>query len=406
MNINELVEAVKAELEILSYSKHTRKVLNRHFGAFQSYMAANSVDSYTAEIGAQFLREKYGYPFVPDGRLRSSVQDAARSIELLSSYQETGAISRRRRRKTERTVNDPKIQKVIDDYILSIKDNHRGVHAVKRHIYDTCEFVEYLFSRRVYDLEAITADDISAYIGTFIGAAHGTRKEKLYHLRYILRFLHQQQITKIDLSLAVPHLRLGYNKYVPEPFTPSEIEQFYSAIDTGTALGKRDFAIVQMINHLGMRSIDVRLLKFENINGVTGILRFIQSKTQQPMELPMSEEVVASLTDYLQNGRPDCDSDYVFVRHCAPYKPLNGLSDICRRYLKKDNTAVDAYPKRGLHSLRHALATQLLNENVPPEMIAQILGHVNNRTVKEYMRMDFNKLGLCAIDPDEVFTNG
>ena len=54
--------------------------------------------------------------------------------------------------------------------------------------------------------------------------------------------------------------------------------------------------------------------------------------------------------------------------------------------------------KHGMHSLRHTLATRLMEENIPISTIADILGHTSTETVKKYLQVDIAHLRDCALD--------
>lgn len=56
------------------------------------------------------------------------------------------------------------------------------------------------------------------------------------------------------------------------------------------------------------------------------------------------------------------------------------------------------YSKEDMHSLRHTLATRLMEENIPISTIANILGHTSTDTVKKYLQVDVTHLRDCALD--------
>ena len=56
----------------------------------------------------------------------------------------------------------------------------------------------------------------------------------------------------------------------------------------------------------------------------------------------------------------------------------------------------------GMHTLRHSLATNLLQSQVDVPIISDILGHVDPGTAKHYLRVDISQLRLCALNIREV----
>jgi site-specific recombinase XerD len=57
---------------------------------------------------------------------------------------------------------------------------------------------------------------------------------------------------------------------------------------------------------------------------------------------------------------------------------------------------------RGPHALRHSLATNLLNENVPLSAISNILGHSSTRTTGIYIGVDEKNLKDLSLEVEDV----
>ena len=58
--------------------------------------------------------------------------------------------------------------------------------------------------------------------------------------------------------------------------------------------------------------------------------------------------------------------------------------------------------KRGIHSLRHSLATRLLEQGTPFPTIADILGHTSLESTRIYAKADVEALRSVALDTEEV----
>jgi integrase len=58
--------------------------------------------------------------------------------------------------------------------------------------------------------------------------------------------------------------------------------------------------------------------------------------------------------------------------------------------------------KRGLHSLRHTLATRLLEKGTPFPTIAEILGQTSLESTRIYAKANVEALRGVALDPEEV----
>ena len=96
-----------------------------------------------------------------------------------------------------------------------------------------------------------------------------------------------------------------------------------------------------------------------------------------PLALPLTEEVGVALIDYLRHGRPVTHHREVFLRLKAPIEPFgrnDNLYHILTFYRQRAGIALPVQARKGLHSLRHTVATRLLEAGTSLETIAGIPG--------------------------------
>ncbi|MCC8103845.1 MAG: tyrosine-type recombinase/integrase [Clostridiales bacterium] len=113
----------------------------------------------------------------------------------------------------------------------------------------------------------------------------------------------------IDLSVMTSLSYLPYppqrlRTKLPTVWTEEQIEAIVHAVDTTTPVGKRDYAIVLLGARLGLRIGDILKLTLNDIDWNKKQLSIIQSKTREPLTLPLPEDVGWAVIDYLKNGRP------------------------------------------------------------------------------------------------------
>jgi site-specific recombinase XerD len=131
----------------------------------------------------------------------------------------------------------------------------------------------------------------------------------------------------------------------------------------------------------------------------------LQSKTKAQLNLPLTEEVGQALIDYLRNGRPQTIYRQVFLKATAPYEPFGPTADfygIVSLYRHRAGIVLPARSKRGMHSLRHTMATRLLERETPLETIAGVLGHQSLDSTRIYAKVDIAALRDAALDPEEA----
>lgn len=151
--------------------------------------------------------------------------------------------------------------------------------------------------------------------------------------------------------------------------------------------------------------MDVKHLQLQHIHWAEHRIEMVASKTGKRLNLPLLPDVGWALIDYLKNGRPRVDSPYVFLRHLAPLEPFadeDRLHQVLDKYRKMAHVPLPPQRKRGFHALRHTLATALLSQDTALPIIAEILGHADLDSTAVYLKVDVDRLRLCALDPEEV----
>lgn len=124
-----------------------------------------------------------------------------------------------------------------------------------------------------------------------------------------------------------------------------------------------------------MRVSDIRNLRFENLLWEQARIEINQAKSSEPLTLPLTEEIGNALIDYLRYGRPASQLREVFLRANAPFKPFgqdNNLHYIITRYHRRAAINLPVQNRKGMHSLRHTMASRLLEAGIPLETISAL----------------------------------
>ena len=103
-------------------------------------------------------------------------------------------------------------------------------------------------------------------------------------------------MSKSDYSTIIPHYTKPY--VIPSVYSVEEIRAIEETIDTGTIIGKRDYAMILLASRMGMRSGDIARLRIEDVQNRTD-LDIIQEKTGNTLHLPLIREVKLAIDDYL-----------------------------------------------------------------------------------------------------------
>jgi len=231
---------------------------------------------------------------------------------------------------------------------------------------------------------------------------HGQASRRLMQsaLRSFLKFCRYQDYTSCDLSTAVPSFRTYSLKTVPKSIDDESIRLLLDSVDTNSPVGRRNFAIIQILNTYGVRGSQVRSLRLDHICWQSNTIDFLPCKRGKAIRQHLTTDVGNSLIDYIRNGRPnDVSYPEVFLTYHQPFHPFKkaeSLSSIIRRCLEKAGIELPQGVSRGTHSFRHAFATRLV-QHVPLKHIADMLGHRNISSSFIYSKVDFNALREAAL---------
>lgn len=226
----------------------------------------------------------------------------------------------------------------------------------------------------------------------------------MFTLRDFLLFLHSEGYNKERLNNLFPVIFTNKSEKLPSCYSTDEINAILSQVDRKTEFGCRDYLVLLIAVQLGMRAGDIRRLKSNTIKWSRNTVEFVQKKTNRPLQLPLTEEFKYTFADYMKNSRPKVDEQHIFVRHRALFQPFaedNTFYHIINKYMTLAGINLNNR-KHGLHSMRHSIASNLLKNHTPYQVITGILGHENASTTKLYLRIDIQQLRTVALEvPNE-----
>ncbi|KAB2951505.1 tyrosine-type recombinase/integrase [Heliorestis acidaminivorans] len=409
METRKPIEALSAEvikeLERLNYAYNTVCGLRASFKRICAFAQDRNELYFSENLGKEYLKEKYSC--TTDYYLESfppKAKQAIRSVRLLGDYQLHGVVIRRIK-KRKGYVKPPQFEAVLTAYEKECKSNEYSLRGMRTRLQRLFFFVDYLSLRRVADVSAITPEIISDYVISIYPNHEKSIGSILTTLRVFLRFLYLNEYIKQDLSLTVPKQNKYYYPPVPSTWEPDEVRRMLDAIDRGSPLGKRDYAILLLVAKLGIRAGDIKALKLSDLNWTSKTITITQQKTKVEVAYPILHDVGWALIDYLQHARPLCDTPYLFVRLNAPFEAFGenaNLHNIITKYTRLAGIAIPRGKRHGLHSLRHSLASTLLEQGASLAVISEILGHVDSKSTSVYLHADMKGLRACALDPEEV----
>ena len=374
----DLISELEQELLRLGYTKGSMTFYRRRWNQLMAYAEDRGECYYTEQLGMDFLKEFFGVTQEDFSRtLPQAETQEIRVIRMVGDFQLHHAVLRRYLKHKE-ILTTPFFVDIRSRFQSSCEKKGYSQVTTEHYVKQSSYLMDYLAAQGMNDFTAVTLDTVNAYIRTLAGFSYKTVEQHICSLRAFFRFLYQEGIMPDDLAAKMPMVKARKQTAIPSVWTHEELKQLVGAIDRGSPKGRRDYAIILIACRLGLRCTDIKNLCFENFNWTEKKICFTQSKTGQPMELPLVPDVGWAVIDYLRYGRPKVDSSRIFVRHMAPFLPFaegDHLDQLIRTYMVKAHIPMRG-KHRGMHSLRHTMASVLLEKDTPLPVISDIIGHL------------------------------
>ncbi len=260
-------------------------------------------------------------------------------------------------------------------------------------------FLMYTETLGYVNIQQLTQADAVNYIST-LSKDYKSVGDALSILRQFGTWLHSEGYTKLHLD-AIFSVKVPARKKLHEGFTIEEAERIINGIDRSTVCGKRDYAILMLAMHTGLRGVDVMTLTFDSIDWKHRAIHLVQSKTSKFLTLPVPTNVLNAIADYILNARPESrEKSIIFLRTRRPYMPMRAWTayKIVQRNAVKVGVEWAANERKGFHSFRRSIASWMLEAEIPLETITEILGHRNTDSAKPYIITHRAGLQECALD--------
>lgn len=372
-------------LESKSYAQLTLVNYRRTIRAIEPFMIDHGIDAYTPEIGMQYYEI-----YIVENELGTSRQKAIlTAIRRLNDFY----FGKEYRIQWEHEINllSGNYEHALIMFDAECADAGNKKITIKSKKRFARSFLRECISLGCPDIQSLNP---SCVVRACLAIEN---KDGLAVVRALLKFLSIRGTTESDFSTLVPRYRRPID--IPATYSEEEILRFEKAINRTSDIGKRNYAMLLLATRLGMRSGDIAKLSLSELDFEHEQICLIQQKNGEMLHLPMLLEVRKALIDYIDNARPRVDSNMVFLRHRAP---CQGISTSVLRFETSKYfslAGIDISEKKhGPHTFRSSLASSMVNDDVPYEVVKTILGHSDPDAIKHYAKLDIEKLRECAIE--------
>jgi integrase/recombinase XerD len=277
------------------------------------------------------------------------------------------------------------ILQLMDEFLSyqDVRENTRKKYRDSLHV-----FINWL--TRNADVSNIVRQTIIAYKKHLIesGKAASTVDNYLVSVRQFFRYLEDSGVhDNVAAGVHSPKKYMGYRKGY---LKPEEVNSMLSSINRNNVLGKRDYAIINLMVRTGMRCIEVARADVGDLTTEQQHwIIMIQGKGHWEKDRPLglSDKAVAPIKEYLNELDHLTEKSSLFQNHSyvSPNTRISTLtiSKIIKKYLRLigiDSSKITA------HSLRHTAAITALRSDATLSEVQHMLGHRSPNTTMIYLR--------------------
>ncbi len=415
MNRLTILECADHLLEIMrtkNYSESSLESYKRIFAAFYYYSKERGKDYFEEVTAIEYANSITGLELkdlAESGKATQKYIVLLRSLRILGEYSRTRTFASRLSRFHEPVEKHEYWNHIYNSFMLHLKTDcdYKG-STIKHKELSVRKMMNILIELKVNSLEEINKSIIEIIVSSFIHESPKSVTHYLGDLRQFFQFCFDNSLSKANIVTLFPIIKTPHETKIPVSLSVDESKQLLESIDRNDPKGKRDYAILMIASHLGLRAIDIINLKLSCFDWERKLITVTQEKTNHTITLPLLNDVGWSVIDYIRNGRPNVDTDYLFIEHRAPYEKFStsgAISSIFTRRMHDAKLNIVRGKRLGIHSLRHTLGTALLEKETPLPVISQILGHQSIKSTETYIKTNLKGLSECPIDPERVFND-
>ena len=232
----------------------------------------------------------------------------------------------------------------------------------------------------------ITTEDLERYLSQRIekGLSKRSQARMLSSFRSFFNWCIEEGDMKDNPCDRIDAPKLG--KYLPAVLSVDEVDAIISSVDTKTATGLRDRAILEILYGCGLRVSECTGLRISHVHPDEGFVDVIGKGNKQRV-IPLGDMAAQAIRNYLP-ARPEpaarAFEDILFLGRAG--KPLSRVSVF--NLVKNQAMAAGIHKEISPHTFRHSFATHLIEGGADLRIVQEMLGHESILTTEIYTHID------------------
>ncbi|MBN2394988.1 MAG: site-specific tyrosine recombinase XerD [Candidatus Atribacteria bacterium] len=273
----------------------------------------------------------------------------------------------------------------IEDFLdyLSL-ERGLALNTIVSYRYDLSKYYDFIVLKKQLSFQSLTREILSDYYH-YLGENHLSMNSifrNLVALKMFYRFLLTEGFVKDDFANLIEFPKLS--KKLPQTLNIEELDQLLAEKHFKGLLGKRDHAMIELLYATGMRVTELISLQRNDVNLDHQLLK-CTGKGNKERWIPFSDKANHALQDYLQLIRPKLvkqnrDTNLLFLNSHGQPISRQGVFYLIKNYARKAGITKKVTP----HTLRHTLATHLIENGADLRTVQEMLGHSDISTTQLY----------------------
>ena len=238
----------------------------------------------------------------------------------------------------------------------------------------------------------LTSVDLRGYLAALheAGYAKASIARKLASLRSFYRFGQREGWADTNPAKALRNPRKATK--LPHFLSTDEIAKLLGAPPADCAMGLRDRALLETLYSAGLRVSELVDLNDGDLDFPQGILR-VRGKGRKERLAPLGSYAERALQCWqterkLSPKEPQGSGAPVFINRFGTRLTSRSVGRMLEKYLRE----TDLDKRTSPHTLRHSLATHLLDRGADIRSVQELLGHKSLETTQIYTHVSTSNL--------------
>ena len=264
-----------------------------------------------------------------------------------------------------------------------------STNTISAYLNDISKFDQYLdYANKSNDMRQITTIDLKHFISWIneLGMLASSQSRIISGLKSFFGFLLIEDIITEDPTLLLDTPRI--TKKLPDTLNVEEVNAIIDAIDSSTAEGMRNKALLEVLYGCGLRVTELITLKISNLYVENEYLKVL-GKGNKERIIPIGSSALKLLKIYIEEVRVHINvkknyENYIFLNRLGTGLSRISVFNIVKELVEKAGIKKTVSP----HTFRHSFATHLIEGGADLRAVQEMLGHSSIITTEIYSHIN------------------